>query len=246
MPLRPGAGLPATRLRTGPHISYCAPVTPRIPALCAGLLMAGIARAEDAPGKHAPDWALWLGARAGAMAFGNSFYGGDTTGNFAQAGATLEADAGARLAKRHIPYVFYEEGLFVPGRKLDGTGATVTTRLFGVGFRYVALDPDTIGFVADVSFGWRTLSIYQGSRNYELSGFETFRLGLGAEVRLATAATLSALGYVSGGVMTDVGGSLTFTDGRAPPYTSGASITDQRGYLVVGVGLAAHFDLLGK
>lgn len=198
---------------------------------------------------HAPDYSLWVGARAGMIGFGNSFYGGprgDTTGNLVQAGLTVEADAGARLGKRHVPYLFFEEGFIIPGRKLDGTGAMITTRFFGLGFRYTALDPDFIGFLADVSLGWRTLVIAGKDTTYEISGFETFRLGLGAEIRLSTRFVLSPLAYISGGVMSTNSGTVMFKDGSTPPFTNGASITDQRGYLVLGIGIGAHFDLIGK
>lgn len=207
-------------------------------------------RAEEPKpiGTHAPEYALWLGARLGMIGFGNSFYGGprgDTTGNLVQAGGTLEIDAGARLGKRHVPYLFYEEGLIIPGRKLEGTGTLVTTRFFGLGFRYTALDPDGIGFLADISLGWRTI-VMAGNTTYELSGFETFRLGLGAELRLGTRVVISPLAYVSGGVISTNGGTVTFRDGSSPPFTNGASITDQRGYLVLGIGTGVHFDLIGR
>jgi hypothetical protein len=189
-----------------------------------------------------------MGVRAGAIGFGNSFYGGpqgDTTGNIAFAGGAFEADVGARLGRRHIPYVFYEQGFIVQGRRFEGTGALPTTRFFGVGFRYVALDPDRIGFVADVSFGWRTLAVYKGAEHWEINAFEPFRLGVGVELRLHTRATISLLGWVSGSVMTGSSGSITFNDGKHPPYENGAPIVEQRGYLVLGASLAAHTDLFG-
>ncbi len=218
-------------------------------AFSAVFLFGANVRAEEPVGRHAPDYSLWVGARLGMIGFGNSFYGGprgDTTGNLVQAGGTLEVDAGARLGKRHVPYLFYEEGLVIPGRKLSGTGALITTRFFGLGFRYTALDPDGIGFLADISLGWRTLSISANGSTYEISGFETFRLGLGAELRLGTRVVLSPLVYVSGGVMSTNSGSVTFRDGSTPPFTGGANITDQRGYLVLGIGCGIHFDLIGK
>lgn len=204
---------------------------------------------EETPTKHAPEWALWTGLRLGFITFANSFYGGsrpDTTGNWVHGGGTGEVDVGARLAKRHVPYLFYEQGIGPPGRRLDGTGAIVTTRFFGLGLRYVALDPDTVGFLVDVSIGWRTLAVYQGGQSAEMSGLETFRLGLGMEIRLSTRMTISPLAYLSGGVMSTTSGSVTFNDGATPPFSNGQGITVQRGYLVFGLGVGAHFDLIGK
>lgn len=205
---------------------------------------------EDKRNKtHAPEWALWTGARVGAIGFGNAFYGGpraDTTGNWVQTGLSIEADVGARLGARHVPYVFYEQSFYIPGRRLDGTGAVIMSRFFGLGFRYTAFDPDTIGFVADVSIGLRTISAYQNGHTFEMSGFETFRLGLGLEIRLSTLLVISPLAYVSGGVLTETNGTVTFKDGTMPPFQNGQGITDQRGYLVFGLGVGAHFDLFGK
>jgi hypothetical protein len=222
-------------------------------ALWLGLLLVFARTAAAAeprrPEVHAPDWALWLGVRVGAIGFGNSFYGGPqaaTTGDLAIAGVAFEANVGARLGRRHIPYLFYEQGFYAPGRKLDDGGALPTTRFFGLGFRYVALDPDRIGFVADVAFGWRTLAVYKGRERWELGAFEPFRLGVGVEARLHTRATISLLGWVSGSVMSGSSGSITFDGGTHPPYENGAAVTNQRAYLILGVGLAAHADLFGK
>ena len=62
---------------------------------------------------HAPAYSLWLGGRAGLLAFGGSLYINDTaasgsketTGNVVGPGVGLEIDAGARLAKRYVPYI---------------------------------------------------------------------------------------------------------------------------------------------
>jgi len=208
-----------------------------------GLFVASAAGAQE---KHAPDYSLWVGARLGAIGFGNYFYAGpraDTTGSWVQTGGSLEADAGVRLGKRHVPYIFYEQSILPPGRKLDGI---IATRFFGVGFRYVALDPDSLGFVADVSIGWRTLAAYNNGQTYEMSGLELFRLGLGVEWRLATRFVISPIAYVSGGIMSQTSGTITFKDGTMPPFMNGQGITDQRGYLVFGIGVGAHFDLIGN
>jgi hypothetical protein len=57
---------------------------------------------------------------------------------------------------------------------------------------------------------------------------------------------LSPLAYLSGGVMSTTSGSVTFNNGATPPFTNGQGVTVQRGYLVFGLGVGTHFDLIGK
>ena len=204
---------------------------------------------------HAPKFALWTGARLGYLGFGGNFYtnevgNGETTGNFAKNGLSVGLDVGARLGKRYLPYVFLEHGFMGQGHRFEGSDATASTNLMGVGFRYTAGDVDSAGFLTDLSIGVRTLTVKSGSQTYTMSAIEIFRLGLGAEIRISTLFVISPMATLSGGAMTDTEGNTTFTAGdptiRSPVYHDGQQIGNQRGYIVVGLHCGAHFDIFGK
>lgn len=205
---------------------------------------------------HAPKFSLWTGARLGIIGFGNSFYDNEqgqpeTTGNFLKNGLAAEVDVGARLGKRYTPYVFLEHGFMGKGHRFEGTGATASSDLYGIGFRYTAGDVDSAGFLSELSVGVRTITISNGAETYKMSGLEIFRLGLGAEIRISTLFVISPMAQLSGGTMTDTSGSVTFAPNQGdglvhPTYQNGQLINAQRGYLIVGLGCGAHFDFFGK
>src|SRR5208283_4989765 len=150
--------------------------------------------------KHAPADALWLGGSAGVIAYSGALYldpysssGAETTGNFVRSGAALQADVGARLARRYIPYVTLELGLAGAGRRFEGTATSASTSFVGVGFRYLAGDVDSVSFASDISFGWRKFQVSNPSGTWSASGLELFRLGFGADIRLTTRATVSPM-----------------------------------------------------
>jgi hypothetical protein len=211
---------------------------------------------------HAPKFALWVGGRLGFLGFGGNFYdnngsassppSNETTGNFLKNGLSLGIDVGARLGKRYLPYVFLEHGFMGQGHRFEGTSATSSSDLIGVGFRYTAGDVDSAGFLTDISVGLRTVTVKNGGDTYKMQSIEIFRLGLGAEVRLSTLFVLSPMATLSGGVMNDTDGHITFSpegskDGvTSPTYQDGKQIQAQRGYVVVGIHCGAHFDVFGK
>lgn len=212
---------------------------------------------EPVPPVHAPRYSLWVGARAGLLSFSNAFYTNadghaETAGNYARPGLSLEADVGARLAKRFLPYIFLEHGFLGQGHRFEGSNASTQSNLYGVGFRYTAFDVDSIGLLADLSFGFRSITVSNASESYTMRGVEIFRFGLGAEFRVSTLFVLSPLISVSTGVMSDTDGSIHFSkngsqDGTTTPtYQNGQSINQQNGYLMVNLGVGGHFDLLGK
>src|SRR5579864_1069844 len=113
---------------------------------------------------HAPKYSLWTGARLGFLGYGGHFFDyptgpntleTETSGNFISNGLALQLDVGARIARRYIPYVGLELGGVKAGHRFDGTGATAGTQFIGIGFRYTGGDVDEVGFVSDLSFGFR-------------------------------------------------------------------------------------------
>ena len=70
---------------------------------------------------HAPGYALWTGSRASWLAFGYRFYdspsgAAESTGQWLRDGVAPQLDIGARLARRYVPYLFWEHGFMRDGR----------------------------------------------------------------------------------------------------------------------------------
>ncbi len=208
---------------------------------------------------HAPKFSLWVGGRLGVLGFGGAFYQnefneGETTGNFVRNGLSLGVDVGARLGKRYLPYVFLEHGFMGQGHRFEGSDATSSSDLLGLGFRYTAGDVDSVGFLTDISVGMRTITVKGGGSTYKMSSLEIFRLGLGAEIRISTLFVLSPMATLSGGAMSDTESNshIAFSaegsrDGIThPTYENGKQISNQRGYIAVGLQCGAHFDVFGK
>ena len=210
--------------------------------------------------EHAPKYSLWAGLRASAMAFGFSFYENEnheseTTGNFITNGFAPQIDVGARLSYRFLPYLFWEHGFVGAGHRFDGTGARAATEFYGLGFRYISGNIDSVAFLTDLSIGKRVVRVSNGDQEYEMSGLELFRLGLGAEIRVKTLFALTPLASISSGALNSSDGYIDFAcvtkgpcaDGRRhPTAVNGQDIDTSRAYLVLSLGLGIHFDVFGE
>jgi hypothetical protein len=211
---------------------------------------------------HAPMYSLWLGGRLGILGYGGGMFqdpngNTETTGNFVTNGLALEVDVGARIARHFIPYLGAELGLVGAGHRFDGTDAKAGTSFFGFGVRMLAGDVDNVSFISDLSLGWRTMQVSNDGSTWSGTGVEILRLGLGVDIRLTSHFTLSPLLTISGGKLTDSGGSpngVSFAPNQGdgltgtPSYVNGGQIQQayQTSYESVVVGCGAHFDLLGR
>ena len=209
------------------------------------------------PPTHAPKFSLWAGPRVSYMGFGFQFYryaSGDSesTGNLVGNGFGPQLDLGARISHRYIPYIFWEHGFLLPGHRLDGVANTsASTEFYGLGLRLLSGDVDTVAFLSDISIGKRTVTVSNGTETYKMSGLEYFRLGLGAEIRLATLVTIEPIASISGGSLTDTEGTITFApnqgDGAtSPPFKNGKTLDAARPYVLLSIGVGVHFDIFGK
>jgi len=210
------------------------------------------------PETHAPKYSLWTGLRLSYMGFGWAFFENErgqpeTTGNFVRNGIAPQLDLGARIAYRYIPYVYWEHGFMGQGHRFDGSDARSTTDYYGIGFRHVGGDVDSVGFLTDLSIGQRVVTVSNGSQSYSMSGLEFFRLGLGAEIRVATLFAITALASISTGVLTDSEGTISYACPKAcgdgltkPTYTDGRLINGSLRYVVLSLGAGIHFDVFGK
>jgi hypothetical protein len=207
---------------------------------------------EPEPPTHAPKFSLWVGPRLSYMGFGFNWYRNadgtnETTGNLVGNGVAPEIDVGARISHRYMPYLFFEHGLMLAGHRFDGDSeASASTDFYGIGFRFLSGDVDSVCFLSDIAVGKRVVTLKNGSGTYTMSGLEIFRLGLGAEIRVMTLFTLEPVLSISGGSLNDTEGNITFSDGKKPPYTNGKTIDDQRPYVMLSLGVGAHFDFFGK
>lgn len=211
---------------------------------------------------HAPKFSLWTGLRLGYMGFGFSFYEnavgeGETTGNLVGNGVPLQLDVGARISHRYILFLFFEHGFMGKGHRFEGASrASAATDYYGLGFRHLGGDVDTVSFATEISVGLRNVYLYNtpnggGEERYRMSGIEFFRLGLGAEIRAMTLFTIEPLLSVSTGRLTDYSGSITFAEqgdgAKGPPYSGASgSIKSSLPYVMLSLTLGVHFDVFGK
>ncbi|MFO0735556.1 MAG: hypothetical protein U0270_06745 [Labilithrix sp.] len=245
---------PPPPMQPSPPAPAPAPYQPP-PAAIVHVQAPPVAVAED----HAPKYSLWVGIRASAQAFGFSFYENEqnqpeTTGNFITNGIAPQIDVGARISYRYIPFIFWEHGFVGAGHRFAGGDARAATEFYGLGFRYLSGDVDSVAFLTDLSIGKRVIRVSNGSQEYEMSGLEFFRLGLGAEIRVKTLFALTPVASISSGALNDSTGNITFAcengpcrDGiTRPRYTDGQVIDGSRAYVVLNLGLGIHFDVFGK
>jgi hypothetical protein len=204
-------------------------------------------------------YSLWLGGRLGLLLFGGSMYINPNTGNdeqtsaFVTNGLALEADVGARISKRYIPYLALELGLVGPGTRFQGTSASAGTSFLGLGFRFLAGNVNFVSFASDLSFGFRKFEVANAGSTWTASAFEFLRLGLGADIRFTDYFTISPMVTLSGGTLASTSGSVTFapnqSDGTTgtPPQVNNGQIPSslQTNYYAIVLGCGAHFDLFG-
>lgn len=212
---------------------------------------------EPEPPTHAPKFSLYVGPRLSYMGFGFNFYrnpdgGSETTGNLVGNGMAPEIDIGARISHRYIPYLFWEHGFLLAGHRFDGEpNASASTDFYGIGFRFLSGDADSVAFLSDIAIGKRVITLKNNGETYSMSGLEIFRLGLGAEIRAATLFTIEPVLSISGGTLNDTEGTVTFAPGQgdgstSPPYKGGKTLDEPRPYVMLSLGVGVHFDIFGK
>jgi len=208
---------------------------------------------------RAPKYSLWLGGRLGLLLYGGSMYYNQNTGYdeqtsaFVTNGLALEADVGARIARRYIPYLALELGLVGPGSRFQGASAQAGTSFLGIGFRFLAGNVNFVSFASDLSFGFRKFQVSNDGNTWTASAFEFLRLGLGADIRFTDYFTISPMVTLSGGTLTNTSGSVQFApnqsdmQGGTPAQVNSGQIPSswQSNYYAIVLGCGAHFDLFG-
>lgn len=222
---------------------------------------------------HAPKFSLWTGLRLGYMGFGFNFFenttgDGETTGNLVGNGVPLQLDVGARISHRYILFLFFEHGFMSRGHRFEGeSGASASTDYYGLGFRHLGGDVDSVAFATEISIGFRSLYLYNTPKTlgtedpgrYKMTGIEFFRLGLGAEFRAMTLFTIEPMLAVSTGRLTDYSGTVAYAknqgDGaKAPPFSedpnsagaANGTVKTSLPYVMLSLTVGVHFDVFGK
>jgi len=209
------------------------------------------------PPTHAPKFSLWIGPRIGYMGFGLNWYrnadgNGETTGNLVGNGVATQLDLGARISYRYIPYIFWDHGFLSAGHRFDGLGdASAYTDYYGIGFRHLGGDVDSVSFLFEIAVGMRSVSMSNGNQKYTMSGIEYFKLGLGAEIRAMTLFSIEPVLSISSGQLNDSAGTIDFApnqgDGATtPPYTGNGTIKSALPYVMLSFAVGVHFDVFGK
>jgi hypothetical protein len=204
------------------------------------------------PPTHCPKYSLYMGPRLGFLFYGLGFWGHPNTdvtngtGGVVGNGLAAQLDVGARISYHYIPYVFYEHGFMGKGNRFEGVAASATHRFYGIGIRQVTGDVDSVGFLTDISFGLRTLSVSRENQTYTMQSLALLNIGLGAEIRVSTLVALSPMLRASFGSMSDTEGTVKFADGTEPDYRNGQSIGNGRFYAAISIGMGGHFDIFGK
>jgi len=208
------------------------------------------------PLRRSPWSSLWVGARAGGLfPFGNAYSTyrdyyyevGESWDGLASSGPVVEGDVGVRFARSYIVYGFWEHGFMGTGSDATwrtgspdsqgyGDQTSATTDFTGLGFRWSSR-PDAVGLVIDVGLGYRWFrERWAGGYKMDLRGFGEFRFGLGADVRLTRAFSISPLLMFSTGTFHD----RIFTSPERGQYSI-PSYGGSHGTVTLTVG--GHFDL---
>ncbi len=205
---------------------------------------------------HAPKFSLWAGPRLSYMGFGFNFFAnragrGETTGNFVGNGPAGQIDIGARISHRYIPYLFWDHAFLPAGNRFEGENASASSDYYGIGFRMLSGDVDSVAFLSDIAIGRRLVTVRNNGQSYTMSGLELFKLGLGAEIRVATLFTIEPVLSVSGGSLNDTSGNVQFAPGQGdgiqePAFKDGEVIDNARPYVMLSLGVGVHFDIFGE
>ena len=205
------------------------------------------------PHHRAPKTALWLGARAGwFLPFGALWALGTPNGGvtdevkwsqYASSGPMFELDAGARLGRYYNVYLLWERASLGGGSEdVAGIGKSSDgdTDYYAIGLRFSS-DPDEVGFLTDLSLGYRRFRAHwdDGTELQLTEAPLEMRIGLGADIRLTRAFSLSPLLTLGAGSF----GSAEWVapDGTRTDATKSGDARAGHGWVTLQLG--GHFDI---
>jgi hypothetical protein len=213
------------------------------------------------PKHRAPKTAFWLGGRLGYFVpFGNLLleYNAATKdwdqakwSHYASSGMMFEGDIGARFSRRYNVFLLWEHASLDGGSaKPDPiAGSTVTsgpnqagTDYHAIGLRFSS-DADRVGFLTEIDLGFRRFhATWEDGTKLEMSEAPLeFRIGLGADIRVAPMFSLSpmiTLGAGAFGAADWVRKDGSRVDGFGPN-------DETAGHGWITLQLGGHFDIPG-
>lgn len=206
------------------------------------------------PAHHVPRSAFWAGARLGWLApFGSLWVDGFDYGNgiwyrrrsfadYASSGPSLELNLGARVSHRYNVFALWEHASLGTGSLDDnsyGGQQRGATNLYGAGLRF-STDPTSVGFLMEIALGYRDFRAYwnDGTRLTMSDGWLDARVGLGVDIRLGRAFSLSPMFTLAGGSFAT--GHWSGPSGTRSVFTP---LDDNGGYGFVGLQLGGHVDI---
>ena len=204
---------------------------------------------------HTPRFSLYTGARLNFTGWAGGFFVNElgereTTGNFAGVGPSFQLDVGARVARRYIPFLFFEQSFYRQGHRFDGSDASSSGQFYGLGFRFASVGEYTdVGFLSELAVGMRSVRVSEQPER-TMSGTRVLRLGLGAR-SASRRCSPSRPGDDRGRLAQDASGTITYSaagsgDGITQPRFQDRTIRDGATYVHLGVGIGGHFDIFGK
>jgi hypothetical protein len=179
----------------------------------------------------------------------NNFDGVNFT-DYASSGPLFELDVGARLGRNYNLFLLWERAELGrggrdpaseplrPGQQQDGGN----TDYYAIALR-VSSDPDKVGFLTEIALGARRLrTTWADGSELQLTEapFEA-RLGLGADIRMGPAFSLSPLVTLGVGAFGDA--KIVAPDGSSTDATDDSDARTGHGWLTIQIG--GHFDVGG-
>jgi len=204
------------------------------------------------PRHRSPSSSLWLGVRGGVLFPAGHLYDegidpyypyGRNWSDVASTGPLFELNLGGRFGRRYLVFVLWEHAVLGTGsdpnwQTLFGSQKSATTDFAGVGFRWSS-NPDEVGLALEFGLGYRWFrERWESGYRLNMEGFGEFRFGLGADIRVSRAVTITPMLAISQGVFTDREQGFPGQP-LQPIHSYGAS------HQTLTLTLGGHFDLLG-
>jgi hypothetical protein len=209
------------------------------------------------PRHVAPKYSFWVGARLGwFVPFGDLWaqsvpgsggrsFEGVGFSEYASSGPMFEVDVGARLGRHYNVFLAWERAMLGTGSaEPDAHGGQETgdTDFYAIGLR-VSSDANRVGFLTEINLGYRRFRARwsDGTELHLTDAPLEFRLGLGADIRLGPAFSLSPM--VTLGVGAFGAAEWQHPNGDTEDATLPGDRSAGHGWLTLQIG--GHFDLAG-